>query len=52
VVYRRSYINNLVIISSFKLATKPQDYLVAEFKIKDIGEIKRFSKVLVKRNSV
>jgi hypothetical protein len=44
-VYIAIYVNNLAIVSSFKLATKLQDYFVAKFKIKDIREIKKFLKV-------
>jgi hypothetical protein len=37
-------------VGSFEHTTKLWDYLAAEFKIKDIGKIKTFLGVLVKRN--
>jgi hypothetical protein len=41
-VYIAIYVDDLAIVGSFELATKLRDYLAAEFKIKDIGGIKRF----------
>jgi hypothetical protein len=41
-VYIAIYVDDLAIVGSFELATKLQNYLAAEFKMKDMGGIKRF----------
>jgi hypothetical protein len=49
-VYIAIYVADLAIVGSFEHTTKLRDYLDAEFKMKDMGEIKTFLGVLIERN--